>query len=166
MNNLPLAAMNESKQAYIGTQEVTIQVLRVDGKKMTLQLFRQIPQNQWLKEDSQPNEALMPWGRVHYKIPKEGTEWLLAERGGKLYRCNIDRPSTSDWTVKFYEQAVTDDQDKLAKWKDNPFLFAAAEASIASHREGVSKATADLAKAKLKDEALSRLEEFPQLFLA
>lgn len=158
--------MSDSKQAYIGTQEVTIQVLRVDGKKMTLQLFRQIPKNQWLDEDARPNEELTPWGRIHYKITDEGTEWLLAERDGKLYRCNIDRPSTSDWSVKFHEKYVTDDQDRLAKWKDSPSIVASAEASIARHREGVSKATADLAKAKLKDEALSRLEELPQLFIA
>lgn len=96
--------MAETRRAQLGTREVSIQVLRVDEKKMSLQLFRQIPVVNWLDRDGQPRTDLNHWGRVHYRIPKEGSEWLLAELDGTLYRCCIDPPDDLEWLVKFEEK--------------------------------------------------------------
>jgi hypothetical protein len=67
----------------------------VDGKKLTLQFFRQIPVADWLGEDKKPRANMNVWGRVSYRIPEEGTEWLVVEVGGNLHRCNVDPPSSN-----------------------------------------------------------------------
>jgi hypothetical protein len=82
-------------RANVGGKVVTVQTLRVDGKKMTLQFFRQIPVADWLGEDQKPRPDMNIWGRVSYRIPDEGTEWLVVEVGGNLMRCNIDPPSAN-----------------------------------------------------------------------
>lgn len=83
--------MSDELRAKIGDKEVTVSVLRVDGKKLTLQFFKQISRMDWLDEDLKPKDGLKPWGRVHYKIPDEGTEWLLATLSGQLFRSNIGK---------------------------------------------------------------------------
>lgn len=80
-------------EAQIGNKVVTVGTLRVDGKKMTLQFFKQIPRQDWLDEELVPRTSMTVWGRVHYRIPDEGTEWLLFQLEGQLKRCSIDRPA-------------------------------------------------------------------------
>lgn len=86
--------MSDELRAKVGEKEVTVSVLRVDGKKLTLQFFKQIPRMDWLDEDLKPKAGLDPWGRVHYKIPDEGTEWLLVTLNGQLFRSNIGKYSS------------------------------------------------------------------------
>lgn len=92
----------EQLQAAIGDRQVTVLALRVDGKKLPLQLFRQVPRADCLTAEHQFDEGLKPWGRVVYKIPKEGEQWLLAARDGQLVRCCLDLPSLSTHLVEHH----------------------------------------------------------------
>jgi hypothetical protein len=70
----------ETKHASLDTLAVTIQALHVNGKQMTLAVFRQLPE-------------LQLWGRVRYTIPGEFRNvdmWIVGSRQGKLYRVDAD----------------------------------------------------------------------------
>lgn len=101
--------------ANVGDRVVSVQVLRVDGRKLTLQFFRQIPREDWLDQRLQPRTDIKIWGRVHYAIKDEGVDWLLAQAGDRLIRCRFDRMQTSDGNVQmwrgWHERAV----EKVAK---------------------------------------------------
>lgn len=156
--------MTSEMQALIGDQVVTIQVLRVDGKKMSLALFRQIPRAECLTPEHAFDDTLKPWGRVLYKIAKEGDEWLLAEREGRLLRCSLDLPDVSDWSVNYHAKAMADEEQKL---KDaSPGMAQLFRSSRDRHQSELAKARAKLEVNKLRHESLIKLKSLPQLFLA
>lgn len=61
----------------------------MDGKKLLLQLLRQVPRVAWVDADGKSDRSMRPWGRVLYKIPKEGDSWMLVEKDAQLGRCRI-----------------------------------------------------------------------------
>lgn len=76
----------ETKNVAIKTAAVTIKVIQVDEKQMTLSVFRQLPE--WGYSDG--DEV---WGFVRYAHKSYGSDgsffgdcWLVASKGGKLYR--------------------------------------------------------------------------------
>jgi hypothetical protein len=62
---------------------VTIRALHVNGKQMTLAVFRQLPIRKE-QEDS------VLWGTVRYGIKDEGDLWLVFSHEGKLFRRALD----------------------------------------------------------------------------
>lgn len=87
----------ETKSASLDTLSVTIQALHVNGKQMTLAVFRQLP-SCGLYVDCGIDPALHLWGIVRYPIKDEGSLWAVADRDGRLYRCDVDRiGEPSDW---------------------------------------------------------------------
>lgn len=156
--------MTSNLHALIGEKVVTVQVLRVDGKKMTLGLFRQIPRVDCLTPEHAFDDTLKPWGRVSYKIPKEGDEWLLAEREGRLIRCSLDLPSLSEWSVDHHAKGVAEYEQKLKG--ASPGLADLYRSSLDRHQAELPKARAQLEANKLRHAALSQLKALPQLFLA
>jgi hypothetical protein len=153
----------EELRASVGDKTVTVQVLRVDGKKMPLALFRQIPCADCLTEEQKLDESLKPWGRVAYKIPKEGDEWLLAERDGQLVRCSLDLPSLSEWSVDHHAKGVAEYEEKLKG--ASPGLADLYRSSLERHQRELPKARELLAANKLRHAALTQLKALPQLFL-
>jgi len=156
--------MTSELRALIGGRVVTVQVLRVDGKKMTLGLFRQIPRVDCLTPEHVFDDTLSPWGRVSYKIPKEGDEWLLAERDAQLLRCSIDLPSLSEWSVNHHAKGVGEYELKLKG--ASPGLADLYRSSLDRHQAELPKARAHLEANKLRHAALSKVKALPQLFLA
>jgi hypothetical protein len=69
----------ETKSASLNTMAVTIQALHVEGKQMTLAVFRQLPK-MTIDIDCQI------WGIVCYSIPNEGEEWLVFSWQNKLFK--------------------------------------------------------------------------------
>lgn len=107
----------QALKAKIADREVTVQVLRVDAKKMTLQLFRQIPKADWLDEHLAVRTDMVIWGRVDYKIPGEGVYWLLIQVGDELRKCSFHRPSDSTPLLALretYEMDALEQVEKLA----------------------------------------------------
>lgn len=160
----------EELRADVGGREVTVMALRIDGKKMTLALFRQIPQADCLTSEHVFDATLKPWGRVAYKIPKEGNEWLLAEREGQLLRCSLDLPSLSPWAVEHHSKGITESEEKLqgteSLGKHGTGLAAIYRSSLERHQQELPKAKAQLAADKARHAALLQLKTLPQLFIA
>jgi hypothetical protein len=92
-----------------------VQFLRVDGRKMTLQFFKQIPREDWLDQDLQPRTDLKVWGRVHYVINGEGVEWLLVQAGQQLKRCSFSRPGESLDETSYWQGCVDRAVERVAK---------------------------------------------------
>jgi len=117
---------------------------------MTLQFFKQIARTDCLRKDDTLDETLQPWGRVVYKIPGEGDEWLLAQRGGQLVRCSLP---PEDWVARS-EGRVVDTEHFIARHSSS-----SVEAMLAADK-------AALATAVKKEAAYRPLRALPQLFLA
>lgn len=79
----------ETKNANLDTLAVTIQALHVNGKQMTLAVFRQLPINHAYDIDGTINDSLQHWGLVRYPIKDEGELWLVASDKSKLFRCSV-----------------------------------------------------------------------------
>lgn len=166
----------ETKRASLDTLAVTIQALHVNGKQMTLAVFRQLPLACAYKNDG----SLMPfefWGIVRYQI-KDCDAWVICASDGRLYRCPLHwhggTVDGSEWSLK---QAV-----KCVEWwhkvkeqrKTRPWGYAAAPGGGISWDEGglpmLESQVVDCAKyleicktARGAEKALSIL---PQLFIA
>jgi len=160
----------EERWADVGGREVTVMALRVDGKKMTLQLFRQIPVTDCLTAKHVFDDTLKPWGRVAYKIPHEGNEWLLVEREGQLLRCCLDLPSLSEWAIDHHSRGITGAEESLRRaeglGKHGTGLAEIHRSSLERHRQELPKAEAQLEANKARLAALLPLKHLPQLFIA
>lgn len=75
-----MSAPIESRAASMHTATVSIQTINVNGKQMTLAVFRQLP----VLEDI-PDGACL-WGKVLYEIKDQGKEWIVLESEGRLFR--------------------------------------------------------------------------------
>jgi hypothetical protein len=73
----------EVKRASLDTMAITVQAMHVDGKQMTLAVFRQLPIS-----EEEPDDPL--WGTVRYPIKDQGDLWLVFSHDGKLYRRALD----------------------------------------------------------------------------
>ncbi len=85
----------ETHNASLSTMAVTIKALHVNGKQMTLAVFRQL-------EQKKENEQAELWGCVRYEIKDQGSIWLVFSQDGHLYRRPLDlsRPIVHEWDVK------------------------------------------------------------------
>ena len=85
----------ETHNASLSTMAVTIKALHVNGKQMTLAVFRQL-------EQKKENEQAELWGCVRYEIKDQGSIWLVFSQDGHLYRRPLDlsRPKVFEWDVK------------------------------------------------------------------
>lgn len=99
----------ETKSASIETLSVQILALHVDGKQMTLSVFRQLPIAKVFMADGNPHAASC-WGLVRYSIKHEGDLWLVVSYSGRLYRCPIDED--------FYASKLECAEENLRKAKE------------------------------------------------
>jgi hypothetical protein len=84
----------ETKSASLDTMTVTIQALHVNGKQMTMSVFRQLPapDESW-NEQSHPQAR--PWGWVKYKY-RDATHWLVFSLNGQLWRRALRLRASAD----------------------------------------------------------------------
>ena len=163
--------MSTQHIALVDDREVTIQALRVNGKKMTLQFFRQIPRAQYFLNEAEPDLTLSPWGRVIYQIANEGHEWLLAQREDKLLRYCIDLPSTStsEWSIEHHTKGIADAKEKTEQYAGKVHygpLLRGAEESFNRHTAELKLAFKRLELAKKQAAALAELQLLAQLYIA
>lgn len=71
------------RNASVNMLSVTIQALKVEGKQMTLALFRQLP-------ISTENSEAEYWGVVHYSIADQGDKWIVFSQNGRLFKRALD----------------------------------------------------------------------------
>lgn len=87
----------ETKRASLDTMSVTIRALHVDGKQMTLAVFRQLPR--WATFNKSGHLADCKWwGTVEYRIDTQSA-WLVGEHQGRLIRCGIGNGEESYWQL-------------------------------------------------------------------
>lgn len=86
----------ETKSAAIDTLAVTIQALHVNGKQMTLAVFRQLPVIRYLNTDGSLS-PLEYWGLVRYAIKDEDDLWAVCVKDGRLCRAGLFVESSLDW---------------------------------------------------------------------
>lgn len=90
----------ETKNASLDTLAVTIKALHVNGKQMTLAVFRQLPRS-YERDDSDL------WGVVRYEIKSEGCLWLVFSHDGTLRRRALD--PRSPWADRSYLKKLTNE---------------------------------------------------------
>ena len=96
----------QTKSASLDTLSVTIQALHVNGKQMTLAVFRQLTKARITNDDGSlaPMEC---WGIVRYNIKDEGDLWVVAASGGRLYRCRLNIESQIELLSEFRDELRT-----------------------------------------------------------
>ena len=90
--------MIQKNEAKLATLSIDIQAIRVNGKRMSLAAFKQLPKSLTIEDGSDV------WGYVNYRIKKdkkpisrsrdgirplvisEPDHWIVYSRNGKLYR--------------------------------------------------------------------------------
>ena len=93
--------MIQKNEAQLATLSIDIQAIRVNGKRMSLAAFKQLPEGRILEDRSDV------WGYVNYRIKKdkkpisrsryrsrpldipEPDHWIVHSWNGKLYRCPV-----------------------------------------------------------------------------
>jgi hypothetical protein len=82
-------------EATITTARVEIKTLTIGGKQVTLAVFRQLPEEDWLDANGHPKG--WAWGTVNYH-PDSGCKlwWghlhVVWQKGGELRRCLLPLP--------------------------------------------------------------------------
>jgi len=104
----------ETHNASLSTMAVTIKALHVNGKQMTLAVFRQL-------EQKKENEQAELWGCVHYEIKDQGSIWLVFSQDGHLYRRPLDlsRPTVYERDVKKAKSNLEEVQAKYNREQIN-----------------------------------------------
>lgn len=86
--------MNQVKNIEISTMKINVASIQVEGKQMTLAVFRQLPINCIYNSNYSINENINLWGVVRYQIPGYlNSIWVIFEKDGILYKGNIDPPN-------------------------------------------------------------------------
>ena len=104
----------ETKQASLDTMSVTIKALHVNGKQMTLAVFRQLPMICPYNDNGKPIEADF-WGLVRYQIKEDGDTWIVLSTNGILYRSTPKNPLLNMYYLNNYFRKVHDicDQQQI-----------------------------------------------------
>jgi hypothetical protein len=116
----------ETQSASIDTLSVTIRALHVNGKQMTLAVFRQMP----IREET---PAAQLWGVVRYDIKDQGHLWLVFSDNGALYRraLNIQKRYPSNYEVYKAIKYLKEHQEKYG----NPMTLESIEKHFSMYRQ-------------------------------
>ena len=103
----------ETKHASLDTLAVTIKTLHVNGKQMTLAVFRQLP----IKNEDKNSEL---WGIVRYSIKDSGDIWLVFSDNGVLYRRALDLNKPTFYDLNKHQKLIESKKRYLAKMQLSP----------------------------------------------
>lgn len=95
--------MSPSK-ATVESLTIEVKAIRIDGRKMTIAVFQQLPSIRLLvdPQGEKPTirEDLNTWGYVRHKVRDEGELWLVSERNGELCRAPLFIMESDDFSPK------------------------------------------------------------------
>jgi hypothetical protein len=168
-------AIIETRHASLDTFAVTINALHVNGKQMTLAVFRQLPFSELPIDEISESSW---WGVVNYpcRDAEEITRtcWLVYDDTGRLFRYALDGRSYQQVARMEVENAI----NGLASWREalkreqrewgTPDLerIAMCNQEIASFEELVNAGRGTLDRARACDALAVRASGFRQLFIA
>jgi hypothetical protein len=84
----------KASEAIVKTASVEIKALTVEGKQMTLAVFRQLEVEQLISEDGSLRGV--PWGRVNYLRNSADELHVVWQKGDELRRCLVTPYPPSD----------------------------------------------------------------------
>ncbi len=98
----------KTEDVSLKTLQVQIEALTINGKQVTLSMFRQIPARQLEHNQSEKKIMGTLWGHVNYHWGKQSTDNLhvLWQEGDRLYRCLICPYGFKD-ECKYIEDELT-----------------------------------------------------------
>ena len=114
------------ERASIATATVSVRMIQIDKRKMTLALFRQLPEIKLCGGDGRANEEFSWWGRVNYQPQRDGPSmWMIGVLQGELCRASVSsyRYERVETKIARYElmrcenltrRGALDDPDDLA----------------------------------------------------
>lgn len=137
----------------MSTFSVTIQALHVNGKQMTLAVFRQLPTLALFAENSERTPCVW-WGIVRYPIKDEGDTWVVADMGGKLFRCFLPEANFESCALRDMHKLEADSKKPKTRYFHPP------------HEHEVEDARAYVPCAQAIDVLITEALELPQLFIA
>lgn len=167
----------ETRTASLDLLAVTIQALHVNGKQMTLAVFRQLPVADAYNDDG----SLAPleyWGLVRYAIKDEGDLWVVCACGGRLYRCPaywygdtvykamIERGRAIKKLQWWREVRIARETDKYAYIAPPHNAGPWTEDGLPYFEELVRESEEHLATCKRAESTRETLLNLPQLFIA
>lgn len=115
-----------SSQATTKPLTISIAALRIDGRKMTISVFQQLPRVSPFADPEAVKPTvrtdIVPWGYVRHTIKGDGSLWLVAECDGKLCRIAL-----INFDIDEYNQTSEKVRDSLRQQvlKDHEQLFIA-----------------------------------------
>jgi hypothetical protein len=175
--------------AELNTASITIRTLQIEGRQVTLAVFRQLPEEYIINFDVTPSLKGVGWGHVNYMV--EGsyrysgrTIHLVWQSGNELRRCLVYQ-SIDVREFSFYElpnEATTSSIEGNRKIAEN---YAQKDANIHDHYLALaqkgeqaqikwkadraaawSKHQEDKRWAAARDVLVAPLFDLPQLFIA
>lgn len=170
-----MSAIVESKNATLELLSVTIQALHVNGKQMTLAVFRQLPER--IESDSSDL-----WGVVRYPIRNSFPLWLIFSEGGILMKRNLTHLSRShfmdepqdQWTTSDIQRMKSDERARRDSARRNSSLFPELAKSDLARADSLA-VEIDKARSRLIDDVIKenaryqyeeRLSRLTQLYIA
>jgi hypothetical protein len=162
----------ETKNVSLDTLSVTIKALHVNGKQMTLAVFRQLPEGEIGLTTGEKNTDFQWWGLVRYKI-NDCMLWVVAERDQRLYRLAAN---PTPWSyIESNRRTVSSCEAKLLLAKENARYYG--EDIPILVKEKIDEMVTNLAEAKddlegsilFENKRTAVINEFlqlPQLFIA
>lgn len=77
-------------QATTASLTIEVKAIRIDGRKMTIAVFQQLPRISPFVDPQAEKPIIrtdiVPWGYVRHTIKNDGSLWLVAERDSELCR--------------------------------------------------------------------------------
>ncbi|MBX9831660.1 MAG: hypothetical protein K2X78_01260 [Burkholderiaceae bacterium] len=90
-----------SSQATTKPLTISITALRIDGRKMTISVFQQLPRISPFADPEAERPTvrtdIVPWGYVRHTIKGDGSLWLVAECKGELCRIALINFDVNDY---------------------------------------------------------------------
>lgn len=124
MSRKNVAQIVKTEQLGIKTATVSINVLQVDKKQMTLAVFRQLPVRRLFnRETGGLNDGVDCWGIVRYGIG-DISKWVVFSFSGKLFRAGIDSNELNN-QLEDAEDALEQlelDRERFTDWLKSPCI--------------------------------------------
>lgn len=102
-----------TRRASLDTLGVTIQALHVDGKQMTLAVFRQLPEASLYQPDGFCDPAYELWGIVRYAMKDASDTWVVASRNGILFRAPLSARDNGFYRTVDEERAIAIEAQRM-----------------------------------------------------
>lgn len=146
--------------------QVSVRVVRVGTKQMTLQFFKQLERFELCDDQGDMVDGVTPWGFVNVVVD-DVRPWLLAEVGGQLKRAILNRTDMTDHFKKWIadSKASIDSEERSRSISADGHGSRETAARIAGKQQQVDDYEHQLAAEPQRLKVHQKMCALPQLFL-